>query len=74
MVLYRGRIAFVIFYKYPYNSGHLFVVPIDHIGDYSMLDKETAEDIHTLTNVFIYVIREVMKAHGINMGYNLGRA
>ena len=39
-----------------------------------MLDKETAEEIHTLTKVCIYVIREVMKAHGINMGYNLGRA
>ncbi|MFN3471175.1 MAG: HIT family protein [Aquificaceae bacterium] len=74
LVLYRGKKAFVIFNKYPYNPGHLMVVPIEHIGDYTLLDKETAEEIHMLTKVCIKVIREVVKAHGINMGYNLGRA
>ncbi len=74
LVLHRGKRAFVIFNKFPYNPGHLMVAPIDHIGDYLLLDQETALEIHKLTRVCIQLIREVMNSHGINVGYNLGRA
>lgn len=74
LVLYRGEKAFVIFNKYPYNAGHLMVSPIEHIGDYLLLDNDTVMEMHKLIKVCIRVIREVMKPHGINMGYNLGRA
>ncbi|MFN3871135.1 MAG: HIT family protein [Aquificaceae bacterium] len=74
LVLYRGKRSFVIFNKYPYNPGHLMVAPIEHIGDYLLLDDETLQEITKLTKIALQVIREVMKPHGINMGYNLGRA
>lgn len=74
LVLYRGKRSFVIFNKYPYNPGHLMVAPIEHIGDYLLLDDETLQEINKLTKIALQVIREVMKPHGINMGYNLGRA
>ncbi len=74
LVLYRGKYSFVIFNKYPYNPGHLMVAPIGHIGDYLLLDGETIQEMHKLTKIALQVIKEIMKPHGINMGYNLGRA
>ncbi|MCS7262849.1 MAG: HIT domain-containing protein [Aquificaceae bacterium] len=74
LVLYRGRKAFVIFNKFPYNPGHLMVAPIDHVGDYQLLDEDTVLEMHRLTKVCLSLMKEVMKAHGVNLGYNLGRA
>ncbi len=73
LVLYRGKNAFVIFNKYPYNAGHLMVAPIRHIGDFCLLDQETVLEIHRLTVVSIKALEEVIKPHGFNLGYNLGR-
>ncbi|MCS7307632.1 MAG: HIT domain-containing protein [Aquificaceae bacterium] len=74
LVLHRGKKAFVIFNKFPYNPGHLMVSPIAHIGDYALLDDETVMEMHKLTKACLGLMKEVMKAHGVNMGYNLGRA
>ncbi|ADC88778.1 histidine triad (HIT) protein [Thermocrinis albus DSM 14484] len=74
LVLHVGRRAFVIFNKYPYNAGHLMVAPVDHIGDFLKLDEETALEIHTLTQKAIRVLKEVLRPHGFNLGYNLGRS
>lgn len=74
LVLHRGKKAFVIFNKYPYNPGHLMIAPIEHVGDYLLLCEETVMEMHRLTRACIKVIKEVMKAHGLNVGYNLGRA
>ncbi|MFN7066027.1 MAG: HIT family protein, partial [Aquificaceae bacterium] len=57
-----------------YNPGHLMIAPIEHIGDYLLLDVDTFQEMHKLTKVCLQVIKEVMKPHGLNMGYNLGRA
>ncbi|MCS7171213.1 MAG: HIT domain-containing protein [Aquificaceae bacterium] len=74
LVLYRGKKSFVIFNKFPYNPGHLMVAPVEHVGDYNLLDEETILEIHWLTKACLGLMKEVMKAHGINLGYNLGRA
>jgi len=74
LVLYRGKKAFVIFNKYPYNAGHLMVAPIEHIGNFCLLDQETVLEIHRLTVVSIKALEEVIKPHGFNLGYNLGRS
>jgi ATP adenylyltransferase len=74
LVLYRCRRAFVIFNKYPYNAGHLMVAPIEHIGNFCLLDQETVLEIHRLTVVSIKALEEVIKPHGFNLGYNLGRS
>lgn len=74
LVLYRGKKAFVIFNKYPYNAGHLMVALIEHIGNFCLLDQETVLEIHRLTVVSIKALEEVIKPHGFNLGYNLGRS
>lgn len=74
LVLYRGRRSFVIFNKYPYNAGHLMIAPIDHIGDYLLLDEDTVLEMHKLTKICLLALKEVIKPQGFNLGYNLGRA
>jgi len=73
LVLYRGKRAFVIFNKYPYNAGHLMVAPIEHIGDFSLLDEETVLEIHRLTVACLKALEITIKPQGFNLGYNLGR-
>ncbi|MFN3813546.1 MAG: HIT family protein [Aquificaceae bacterium] len=73
LVLRRGKRAFVIFNKYPYNAGHLMVSPIEHIGSFLSLDEETALEIHRLTRACIEALSVCLKPHGFNVGYNLGR-
>ncbi len=66
--------AFVIMNKYPYNSGHLMVVPKRHISHLKLLTKEEALEIFELTNISLEVLSTVLKPDGFNLGFNLGRA
>lgn len=74
LVLYKGKRAFVIFNKYPYNPGHLMVAPIDHRGDYTLLDEDTALEMHKLVKVCLLTLRRALNPHGFNLGFNLGRS
>ncbi|WP_297454571.1 HIT domain-containing protein [Persephonella sp.] len=73
LVLYRGEKAFIIMNLYPYNAGHLMVVPYEHIGDYTALDRETLCEISQLTQLGIKALQKALNPHGFNLGYNLGR-
>lgn len=73
LVLYRGKKAFIIMNLYPYNAGHLMVAPYEHVGDYTLLDRETLCDISTLTRLGILALRKAVNPDGFNLGYNLGR-
>src|ERR1051325_9611050 len=49
LVIYRGKLAFVIMNLYPYNSGHMMIVPKRHTADFSVLsDEELAECMYQL--------------------------
>ena len=73
-IVYRGRHAFVILNLYPYNPGHLMVVPYRHIPLLS--DASTAElhEILELAQHSQRIIGEVYNAQGFNLGMNLGRS
>lgn len=74
LLVHRGTHAFVILNKYPYNNGHLMVVPVRHIG---RMAEATAEELHEvigLTRLSEIALTEAYGAHGINVGMNLGRA
>jgi len=73
LLVYKGKKAFIILNKYPYNSGHLMIVPIKHTGDYSEIDEETALEMHKLLRVTLKALKKEYKAHGFNVGYNFGR-
>lgn len=74
LIIFRGSHSFVILNKYPYNNGHLMVVPLKHTADLdSLSDKEHLELI-TLSNHCVNALKETYKPEGFNLGMNLGAA
>lgn len=72
-LLYRGKNAFIIMNLYPYNSGHLMIVPYIEAREMSELNNETRLEMFSLLELGINALKEVMKPHGFNIGANLGR-
>ncbi len=73
LVLYRSKYAFIIMNLYPYNAGHIMVVPNRHLDSPLKLKEEEQLDMFKLVNKGIDAISKVMKPDGFNLGMNLGR-
>lgn len=74
LIIHRGNRAFIILNRYPYTSGHLMVVPNDHLASLELLDTETRSEIMELTAQSMFVLREVYQPQGFNIGVNIGVA
>lgn len=74
LILARSAHAFVILNKFPYNNGHLMVVPNRHVADLAELPDEEFVDVQRALRTSIGVIREVYGPDALNVGMNLGRA
>ena len=74
LVVHRGRRTFVILNKFPYNNGHLMVVPHRHAARLAELEPDELTELAMLTQLAEQVISDVYRPHGLNMGLNLGRA
>lgn len=74
LILYRGAKCFVIMNKYPYNNGHLMIVPYLHTSDTLKLDDPTGVEIWHLINKCVTVLTNLFHPAGFNIGMNLGRA
>lgn len=72
LIVARGERAFAVLNLYPYNPGHLMLLPYRHVADYTGLtDEETIEIAH-FTQRAMTVVRSVSGAHGFNIGMNQG--
>ncbi len=73
LVVYRGELAFVIMNKYPYNAGHVMVVPNRHVSNPVDLSDQEQLEMFQLLNRSLKAIRSALKPEGFNMGMNLSR-
>jgi ATP adenylyltransferase len=73
LILIRGRVAFVILNLYPYNNGHLMVVPNRHAPDLATLTADEQAELMRLTRHAEIALTEAYAPHGINIGINLGK-
>jgi ATP adenylyltransferase len=73
LLVHRGRTCFVILNLFPYNNGHLMVIPYRHIASLTAATPEELSELIELTRVSEAVLTEVYAPHGINMGINLGK-
>jgi ATP adenylyltransferase len=73
LVVLWGQTCFVLLNLYPYNNGHLMVVPRRHIPDLTSAEPEELDEMMRLTRLTEMALTEAYRPHGINMGINLGR-
>ena len=73
-VLWRGERSFVLLNAFPYNSGHVMVAPVRHVGALGDLEGVEAHDLMDATRRAVAAIDEAMSPDGFNVGSNLGSA
>ena len=72
LVVARGTDVYAVLNLYPYNSGHLMVVPYRHIADYTDLDAAETAELADFTKRSMIALREASQAQGFNIGMNMG--
>lgn len=73
-ILYRGEYCFVALNRFPYNNGHLMVIPYRHVGDLSELAADARDELMAITQGALRVLRAAYNPEGFNIGINLGSA
>ena len=74
LIVFEGTSSFVILNLYPYNNGHLMIVPRRHVPSLAGLTGEELAEIATLTQRAEVALTEAYQPHGMNIGINLGKA
>jgi len=73
-IVHRATHNFVVLNIYPYISGHLLVVPYQHVGELDAAAKETTDELMDLTKRCQTALREAYQPAGYNIGMNLGKS
>ena len=73
LIVHEGALAYVILNKFPYNAGHLMVVPHRHVAQMAGLEDSELSEMAKLTQLSERVLTEAYSPQGINVGMNLGR-
>ena len=74
LLIQKGPLTFTILNLYPYNNGHLMIVPYTHKADLLSLTKEENLEIMELLKLSVRALKEVLKPEGYNIGVNIGKA
>jgi ATP adenylyltransferase len=74
LIVARTERSFAILNRFPYNNGHLMVVPRRHAGDFASLSTEESADLQRLLQRSTAVLNEAYRPEGMNLGMNLGKS
>ncbi len=72
LIVARGTEVYAVLNLYPYNSGHLMVVPYRHVADYTDLTAPETAELADFTKRAMTALREASQAQGFNIGMNMG--
>ena len=73
LIVHRGTTCFVILNLFPYNNGHLMVIPNRHIATLGAATADELCELMALTQTAEIALTEAYAPHGLNMGINLGK-
>ncbi len=72
LIVHRGETCFVIMNYYPYNNGHVMVVPYRHTADLTLLNSQEQGEMISLVANCSDILKRAFRAQGMNIGMNLG--
>jgi ATP adenylyltransferase len=72
-ILFRGKYNFILMNNYPYNPGHLMVVPYRHIANLEELTAEEKLELFEVITRCVSALKTALKPAGFNIGINLGK-
>jgi ATP adenylyltransferase len=73
LIVHRSARSFTILNRFPYNAGHLMVIPRAHVADFALLGREEMLDLHEELGRAVQVLKRVANPEGLNVGMNLGK-
>lgn len=74
LVLYRGKTCFIMLNLYPYNNGHLMIVPYKHVKNWEKIAEDTLSEMMHLSQKMVVILKKLMNPVGFNLGINIGKA
>jgi ATP adenylyltransferase len=73
-IVYRGSLCYVILNKFPYTSGHVMIVPYEHLDELQKLRRDATHEMMDISQRMENVLRQVYRPDGLNLGMNVGQA
>jgi ATP adenylyltransferase len=74
LILFRGKHHFIILNAYPYNNGHMMIVPFKHISSLDGWNSEERQEMMDLADLAVILLKKAMNPDGFNLGINMGQA
>ena len=74
LVLFRGTHVFVLMNLYPYNNGHLLIVPFREVRSYTELSGDEQEEMSIVLDASLRWLTDALRPDGFNVGMNIGAA
>jgi ATP adenylyltransferase len=72
-VIARRKTCYALLNTYPYNGGHLMVVPYRQVAELTDLTAEESAELMVLTQECVAALKQSMKPDGFNVGMNIGK-
>lgn len=72
LVLYKGKLSMTLLNKYPYNGGHMLVLPTRHEGSLLKLSSEEYISVNILLKSSLSILKDVFNPDAVNIGVNMG--
>ena len=73
-ILHKGPTCFIIMNIFPYNTGHIMIVPYRHLNCMTLLDRNEIAEKYQLTQKSLGILRQLFSPEGFNVGMNIGKA
>ncbi|MCI0706626.1 MAG: HIT domain-containing protein [Ignavibacteriae bacterium] len=73
LVVWRGKTCFVVMNLFPYNAGHVLIVPYNHTSSLESLSTAEHAEAMRATALCLKALKKLSAPHGFNFGANLGR-
>ena len=73
-ILYRGKWNYIVMNRYPYNAGHLLVLPFREVGELEALEPEERHELMDLIVKAQQILNRALEPNGFNIGFNFGKA